>query len=243
MAIKRMIKSFVDRTMVPLVSYVRRKTAPTDAYSVLVELQRRASIESADYVQERMKHAIAFGSRDRLLDFAMSKTTVDGIVAEFGVWTGESINHIARTMSRLRGSSTTVYGFDSFEGLKEDWSGSGSPKGSFNLGGRLPLVERNVSLVTGWFDETLPRFATETTQPFSFVHVDSDTFEAAETIFRIVGDRIIPGTVIVFDEYFGYRGWRVGEYKAWANFVDLKKLAYEYLGFSTESVAVKVVCC
>jgi hypothetical protein len=243
MAIKRMFKSVVDSTMIPLVSYLRRNTAPTDDYSVLVELQRRASIESADYAQERMTHAIAFGSRGRLLDFAMSKATVDGIVAEFGVWTGESINHIARTVSRLRGSSTTVYGFDSFEGLKEDWSGSASVKGSFSLDGRPPLVEGNVSLIAGWFDETLPRFATENTKPLSFVHVDSDTFEAAETIFRVLGERIVPGTVIVFDEYFGYRGWRVGEYKAWANFVDSKKLAYEYLGFSTESVAVKVVCC
>ena len=227
--------------MLPQAHYVRTRTAPTGAYSLLVELQRRAAIDSADYVQKCMEHAIALGSRYKLLDFAMSKMTVDGIVAEFGVWTGESINHIARTMSSLRGSNMTVYGFDSFEGLKEDWRGNDSPKGAFSVGGRLPLVESNVTLVKGWFDETLPRFATENAKPFSFVHVDSDTFEAAETILRILGDRIIPGTVIVFDEYFGYRGWRVGEYKAWSNFVDSKKLAYEYLGFSTESVAVKIV--
>ena len=68
MAIKRMFKLFVDSTMVPLVSYLRRSTAPTNDYSVLVELQRRASIESADYAQERMTHAIAFESRGRLLE-------------------------------------------------------------------------------------------------------------------------------------------------------------------------------
>lgn len=56
----------------------------------------------------------------------------------------------------------------------------------------------------------------------------------------LLGDRITRGTVILFDEYFGYRGWRLGEWKAWQEYTSRKALRYEYLAFSPTQVAVKV---
>jgi hypothetical protein len=50
----------------------------------------------------------------------------------------------------------------------------------------------------------------------------------------------MPGTVIIFDEYFGYRGWRMGEFKAWKEFVDQHGVEYEYLAFSVESVSLVI---
>jgi len=97
-----------------------------------------------------------------------------------------------------------------------------------------------VELIKGWFDQTVPEFLAKHPENLSFVHIDSDTYEAATSLLKVIGRKVQKGTVIVFDEYFGYRGWRFGEWKAWKEFVELTGLQYEYLGFAKEQVAVKV---
>ena len=137
-------------------------------------------------------------------------------------------------------TSETIYGFDSFEGLREDWKGWAAAKGTFDMGGVPPEVPANVILVKGWFDKTLPHFLREHAEPFSFVHIDSDTYEAASLVLGAAADRFRPGTVVVFDEYFGYRGWRAGEAKAWQEFVAARGIGYSYLAFHDQAVALVV---
>ena len=54
------------------------------------------------------------------------------------------------------------------------------------------------------------------------------------------GDRFQKGTVVVFDEYFGYRGWRMGEFKAWQECVAARGLSYEYLAIHDKAVSLVV---
>ena len=69
---------------------------------------------------------------------------------QFGVHQGASIRRFAKALSRA-GDDRTVYGFDSFQGLSEEWTGQiGHPQGTFDVGGRLPRVPRNVELVPGF---------------------------------------------------------------------------------------------
>ncbi|NMC34775.1 MAG: class I SAM-dependent methyltransferase [Veillonellaceae bacterium] len=103
-----------------------------------------------------------------------------------------------------------IWGFDTFEGLKEDWAGSKFAKGTFDVAGCVPAVLPNVRLVAGWFHETLPRFFAEHRDKCAFIHIDCDTYEAAATVLNAVAARLVPGTVVVFDKYLGYRGWRQG---------------------------------
>jgi hypothetical protein len=77
-------------------------------------------------------------------------------------------------------------------------------------------------------------------ESFSFIHVDSDTYEAARIVLKLVRPKLQKGTVMVFDEYFGFRGWRVGEWKAWKEIVEATGLQYEYLAFAKEQVAIKI---
>ena len=105
----------------------------------------------------------------------------------------------------------------------------------------MPTVPAHVTLMKGWFDATLPGFLAAHPGPIAFLHIDSDTYQAAQTILSLTADRLVPGTVIMFDEYFGYRGWRLGEFKAWQEFVAERGLSYEYICFSDESVAVAIL--
>ena len=182
-----------------------------------------AAIDSANYLNTEMAGCNRYQNSLDLLTAALSLCSVpNGLMLEFGVATARTINHLAKQ------TKTTIYGFDGFEGLPEDWRVD-VKKGAFKRDD-LPVVESNVNLVVGWFDQTLPTFVRNNPEPVSFLHVDCDIYSSTKTIFEQLEDRIISGTVIVFDEYFNYIGWRRHEWKAFQELVAKKKLAYRYFG-------------
>lgn len=238
-----LVRRFVDATIVPLVEYTLTRVrlrqdigveniAPS-RNSVSDEVLRRAVADSADYADSQMREALCIrGTKAELWRHAFAQRTPSGLIVEFGVFRGESIRFLASL------TQESVFGFDSFQGLREDWKGWAVPKGTFDLGGALPRVPPNVALIKGCFDETLPVFLREHGEVFSFVHVDCDTYEATSTVLGLAADRFRPGTVIVFDEYFGYRGWRDGEWKAWQEFVSERRISYRYLAFHDQAVSL-----
>jgi len=74
---------------------------------------------------------------------------------EFGVWKGDSI----RSWSGLNAHPESRFvGFDTFEGLPEDW-GSDHPKGTFTTQGQTPSIDdTRVSFIKGLFQQTLKPF-------------------------------------------------------------------------------------
>jgi Macrocin-O-methyltransferase (TylF) len=105
----------------------------------------------------------------------------------------------------------------------------------------MPEVAQNVELVVGWFENVLPGFLTAHPSPLSLLHVDCDLYSSTKTVFHHLGSRIYPGTVIVFDEYFNYVGWRNHEFKAFAEFVVASGVSYQYIGAVPSSQQVAVV--
>jgi hypothetical protein len=77
----------------------------------------------------------------------------------------------------------------------------------------------------------------------AFLHVDADLYSSTRTIFELLGDGIVAGTVIAFDEFFNYPGWCEGEYKAFMEFCQERSTEVRYLGFARrdEQVAAKIV--
>jgi hypothetical protein len=140
-----------------------------------------------------MKKFSGPGGRYFFLSDAIAARTVRGLLLEFGVGDGHSINHIANDVSEK------IYGFDSFAGLPEYWK-PGWEKGAFARP-TPPDVRKNVELIVGLFEDVLPGFMKAHSEPISFLHVDSDLYSSAKTIFRWVHPQIIAGTIIVFDEY------------------------------------------
>lgn len=200
-----------------------------------LRLQDLATLDTAAYVRDRMPLVQPVGSWREVHDIAIAQAPRDGMVLEFGVFSGATVNHLAaRTGWRIDA-------FDSFQGLPEAWRG-GYPKGTFARN-TLPKVAPNVSLHVGWFAESLPRFlSTDGRDRVRYLHIDSDLYSSARTIFDHLGERIRPRTVIVFDEYFNYDGWRQGEYRAFQEFVARTGLRYEYLTYNHrhQQVAVRI---
>ena len=121
-----------------------------------------------------------FDDNKQYHESCVAEAPLDGLYLEFGVHRGRSIGHIAPCTTNI------VYGFDSFEGIPEEWCIHGSqaslPQHAFSLKGQIPqgmikgkdqstkpeydssLTQstepwpENVELIKGWFDETLPSF-------------------------------------------------------------------------------------
>ena len=124
-----------------------------------------------------------------------------------------------------------MYGFDSFQGLHERWLHH--EKGLFNVE-QIPAVPENVTLVKGLFQDTSAEFLATHPGDIAFMHVDSDLYSSCRYIFDAYGHRIVPGTVIVFDEFYNYPGWRRGEYKAFNEWCQTTATEYEFVGFTAE---------
>ena len=192
--------------------------------------------ETGEYIQEKMNGARSFVNRYYLLEYALSQADIEGMIMEFGVYRGESINYISE-----RKSNRLVYGFDSFEGLPENWR-PGFETGTFKLE-HLPEVNDNVKLFVGYFDQSLPKFLRDINEKYcAFIHIDCDLYSSTKTVFSCLSPYIKKGTVIVFDEYFGYPGWKLGEFKAFKEYVQENKLSYNYIGYvnDNQQVAVKI---
>jgi predicted O-methyltransferase YrrM len=202
---------------------------------LFTELQDRARRQSADYVQAYMAEALVFPDRWDLLAHAAAAAPARGLMLEFGVADGGSLRHLAGATGR------ELHGFDSFEGLPEDWSGTFERKGKFSRGGTVPEVPPAVTLHKGWFEETLPRFlAAHPGEGVAFVHVDCDIYASTVTVLRELAPRLGPGSVLVFDEYFNYPNWQRHEFRAFQEFVRDTGFSYAYLGFAQKNGHVAV---
>ena len=207
-----------------------------DSYNIDTLAFLAAGVDSSLYAMAHMGNAKRFPNAGSLHDYAVVCTPASGMVLEFGVFSGTSINRIANQMPGRR-----VYGFDSFEGLPEPWR-PGFAQGAFRRAD-LPSVAGNVELVIGWFDSTLPAFvATKPSEKLALLHVDCDLYSSTKTIFTFLADRIVPGTIIIFDEYFNYPEWRMHEFKAFQELLDEHVIAYDYIGLvpSHQQVVVRV---
>ena len=227
--LKIRIESFLER--------IYKRIEQNNIKDISAELSRRALSSTADYVANKMKNVESVNSKWELHSKAIKCVQhLDGMFLEFGVFKGETINFIANEIENK------VYGFDSFEGLPEFWR-DGFPKGEFFLN-ELPRVSKNVTLVKGWFDKTIPIFLKDRpSNQIAYLHIDCDLYKSTKTVFELLKDFIVSGTVIVFDEYFNYPNWEQHEFLAFQEFIETHNLNYRYITFNKydEQVAVIII--
>jgi hypothetical protein len=192
----------------------------------------KAAFEAAEFYEEHLIKAKAFTDTLEMIEDGVKLANPDGLFLEFGVAAGRSIRRIAAHAKQ-------VYGFDSFEGLPEDWY-EGYGKGHFAQP-KLPEVPANVGLIKGWFEDTLPGFLEQHPGPVSFLNIDCDLYSSTRFVLNALADRIGPGCVIQFDEYFNYPGWRQHEHKAFNELVEERGLKYRFHSFLRIHQAVCVV--
>lgn len=158
-------------------------------------------------------------------------------VLEFGVWTGLSIGRIRKRL----GPEYKVYGFDSFEGLPEDWvDGTGKRvgkgwKGRFTTEGQVPDID-GIKWMKGWFSDTIPEYLKEA-EDIALLHVDCDLYSSTVDVLWGLNDYIKKDTVIVFDEWFYNHNSKYDDHeqKAFYEWVKEFDREYEFVDFDDKT--------
>jgi Macrocin-O-methyltransferase (TylF) len=169
----------------------------------------------------------------------------DELLLDLGVWLGWSTRLISDASDRM------VYGFDTFEGLVEDWQIDDQlviKQGTFSLA--EPLAERfmrdtgvslheglpaplgrKVQFIRGSTYETLaPFLADRPAAPIALFHMDLDTYESCLHALETCKDRFVEGSILVFDEFLVTNG----EMRAFFEFQSKYELEYRYRAWGLE---------
>ena len=139
--------------------------------------------------------------RYKLYEYLLKNYIGTGAVSyfEFGVGDGETC---AWWVKQLLHPDSAFYGFDTFEGLPEDWGIH--KKGSFSMEGNLPSIQDDrVRLYKGLFQDTLTPFLTTYQDSRQKVIVmDADLYSATLYVLTTMAPYLKEGDIIVFDEFF-----------------------------------------
>ena len=195
------------------------------------------------FFEKDMKKSSIFIKADDIKKFSVgkalkSKNDKDSLFLEFGVYTGNSINFFAKIIAN---SNREIHGFDSFEGLEEDWeTNEFFPKGSFDLNKKEPKILSNVKIIKGKIQSTLENFIkNKNEKKIAFVHMDMDTYNATKYALNKIKPLLIKGSVILFDNFYGFPNWQQHEYKAFTE--EFSEGEYKYIAFSESQVAVEIL--
>lgn len=177
--IKERVRNWVYWVTRKAIADELREALDEDAGSIQRHLARKAAAESAQFVLDHIELHRLHLDRYALMNECINHIPSEGLVLEFGVWRGNSIRNIAGQLNDRR-----VFGFDSFEGLNEPWIYQ--PPGSFSDIEELPRVPANVTLIKGWFQDTLPGFLGEHPDPVALLHIDSDLYSSCKYVLETI---------------------------------------------------------
>ena len=130
----------------------------------------------------------------------------DGVFVEVGTWRGGSGCTIAKKL-KILGKSNTVYLCDTFKGVVKasylDNCYVGGEHSDTDIETVQQLAERlsvdNIVILQGVFpDDTHDAIAGK---KIAFVHIDVDVYQSAKDVFDFVWPCMLPGGIIIFDDY------------------------------------------
>ena len=237
------MKSFVEKKLKSFLYFIelnfKMRFGNKSAIDIYYE---NLSQECYDFFKDKMKSSSIFLKVEDIRNFAIYKAIENNkdtknLFLEFGVYTGGSINLFSKQLKNINGN---ISGFDTFEGLTEDWlTHVFFPKGSLSLNNKLPKVEKNVQLIKGKIQDTLDFFLNENSKKkVVFAHMDMDTYASTKYALSKKKPFLQKGSVILFDEFYGYPNWQQEEYKAFTEVFNENE--YKFIAFCESEVAIEI---
>lgn len=158
---------------------------------------------------------------------------------EFGVYKGNSINWWLNSRKNV---NDNFYGFDTFEGLPEDFGSI--KKGGYSANNIIPETNNSkCKFIKGLFQETLFPFLKDyENKNRKVIHIDCDLYSSTLYVLTTIGHYLRPGDIIIFDEFVTPSQ----EFKAFHDFSTTFYMEFELLcavnNFHQTAVIVKTVC-
>lgn len=164
---------------------------------------------------------------------------VPGAVVEFGVFRGDWLLRLLNSCERL-GMTRAFYGFDSFVGLPppsatddlDCWAEGDYAASLEEVAARLDVGQRkNVTLVKGWFSDSLPTAPVQAIREIAFARVDCDLYGPTVECLDYLAGRLTNGAILVFDDWTF--DLEKGETKAFREWVArVPQYRFEFLCFN-----------
>jgi O-methyltransferase len=137
---------------------------------------------------------------------AQAAKLADGDLIEIGVWRGGTGGLIAK-QSQLSGIDNSIYLCDTFRGVvkagSRDTSYVGGEHADADKDKVLKLLRTlgtsRVQILDGIFPDDTGHAISE--RSFRFCHIDVDVYESAKDIMSWIWPRLLPGGMVVFDDY------------------------------------------
>ena len=201
---------------------------------------REDEIKSSYNYFKKYFNGSIFLKKDQIRHFAIKKAlenhNKNSMYLEFGVFKGKSLNLFSKY---LKIKNSKIYGFDSFEGLNEDWVGTRMTKNFFSNNGKVPKVNKNCLIIKGRVQDTLDSFINNKKNlRINFLHMDLDTYPSTKFVLKKLKKFLINDSIILFDELYNMEGWKVGEFKALSEV--FSKNEFQYLAFSEDREQVVI---
>ena len=167
-----------------------------------------------------------------LFDKVVEQSIKDRPFYEYGVWRGEAFQYLINVFKK-------GYGFDTFEGIPEDWHGE--PAGKYSSDGYIPQIKGG-EFIVGKFDDTLPTFFSEPRPMASVINFDADLYSSTICALNHSKPVIDQYTILIFDEFIMNKHWEQDEYKALNEFCLQNSYTFEVIAisFMTKQVAVRL---
>jgi hypothetical protein len=191
----------------PLISPRRSTVSLIDEYALE---------DSFEYFREHLQSMGIFSTVQDLhswLAGSVLRDAKNGYFLEFGYYMGASASRLAPALEG-RSECNIYYAFDSFFGLRNEWNKSNGFIGSFDLAGMPPDPPEGVELIVGWVEDTLEPWLQSHKGPVAFAHLDMDVYPPTRYVLETIRDRLTTGSILLFDEFHGYHGWREHEFRA-----------------------------
>ena len=238
------MKNFIKKNLKSVLSFIEinfklnvGNKSPIDIYF------DKVSQDCYEFFKEDISKSSCFVKDDDIRQYSIlkafrNKTSNDNIFLEFGVYKGDSIKLFSKFLSK---DGLKIYGFDSFQGLEEDWIAKDyNPKGTFSLKDTNLKIPKNVEIIKGKVQDTLDKFLKKNSEKkIIFAHMDMDTYTPTKYALNKIKPFLQKGSIILFDELYNFPSWKNHEYKALKEVFNENE--YKFVAFANRQASIEIL--
>jgi O-methyltransferase len=217
------LKDFLLFTRLPLLLKPLRNLLKFLSHFSLLSswIQQHKNIPFSDFYKPRRTYSDRFKLYKHISDSEIQDCPV--YYLEFGVASGSSFKW---WLDENKHSASRFWGFDTFEGLPEDWHFYS--KGDMSYAVPQP-DDKRATFIKGLFQDTLYDFVKNFQRPTDtkmVIHMDADLYSSTLFALTMLAPYLKAGDILFFDEF----NVPNHEFAAWNDFVRSYYIKYEVLG-------------
>ena len=181
----------------------------------------------------------AVNAQDNSLDQRRTLWRIAADLTTSAEWAEFGCGFSTGELLKLLPSTGRLHCFDSEKGLPEPWARGTDVKPAGSYANAIRATDRRAVKHVGWYADTLHGWSPE---PLGLIHIDCDIYSSTATALAGCTPFCITGTVLVFDELYGYPAYADHEWKACTEWLDAHGWTMRWVARGNYQVAGVLKC-